>query len=287
MLLLGCNRTLVYEIGPLYVYENTSPKRHLKSPKAFISIAYSDLKGVSISNRELDKLSSIYEGIGDKKLGESLIIQLLLGEVQDSKFDLGLWSFPPQDVFISDEGYGHPLEMLYVIASVFVVDNLGNEGITAFKAWCEQEASHALLAHPTPQSLDIQQERVALGEWRERYPDEYEAVQVYFSNVLERWKTMSSTGFVGLKERMAVEMDWRSSILQPQGSANPLILPESFEEVEGDFGSFIGTVYQTFYHRKPTEFEEWYVEKYIRETPDLSPLGLYYSMMTSDEYRYY
>ncbi len=50
---------------------------------------------------------------------------------------------------------------------------------------------------------------------------------------------------------------------------------------------FITETYNRFYNRNPNEFELWYMKDLIDSNADITPELVYYSMMTSNEYRYY
>ena len=54
-----------------------------------------------------------------------------------------------------------------------------------------------------------------------------------------------------------------------------------------DVPAFVQATYRKFYNRDPNEFEKWQVVNYINTTSNITPELVYYSFMTSDEYRYY
>lgn len=54
-----------------------------------------------------------------------------------------------------------------------------------------------------------------------------------------------------------------------------------------DVPAFVQATYRKFYNRDPNEFEKWQVVNYINGTATITPELVYYSFMTSDEYRYY
>ena len=54
-----------------------------------------------------------------------------------------------------------------------------------------------------------------------------------------------------------------------------------------DVPAFVQATYRKFYNRDPNEFEKWQVVNYINSTSTITPELVYYSFMTSDEYRYY
>jgi len=57
--------------------------------------------------------------------------------------------------------------------------------------------------------------------------------------------------------------------------------------VSGDTLLFISDSYKKFFNRNPTEFEKYQWLQIIRNDPVISPVTVYYSLMTSDEYRFY
>lgn len=65
-----------------------------------------------------------------------------------------------------------------------------------------------------------------------------------------------------------------------------LQLPSS-PSVNGDTAAFIKQVYMKFYNREASVFEEHYLKEQFRLNTSLKPEGLYYALMTSDEYRFY
>lgn len=57
--------------------------------------------------------------------------------------------------------------------------------------------------------------------------------------------------------------------------------------MRADIPTFVEETYLRFYNRKPNEFERWKMKDLIEKGTDITPKMIYYSMMTSDEYRYY
>jgi hypothetical protein len=58
-------------------------------------------------------------------------------------------------------------------------------------------------------------------------------------------------------------------------------------DMRNDVPSFVRSIYSRLFNRDPNELEAFTLEKSINEDPQLTPELIYYSMMTSDEYRYY
>lgn len=74
------DKSYVYEVNDVNVVYDGSSKPNQKTTTEFISIAYSDLFGSTISNTELVKLSTAYSAFGDKKLIEEMIIKNFLNK---------------------------------------------------------------------------------------------------------------------------------------------------------------------------------------------------------------
>ncbi|MBT8195356.1 MAG: hypothetical protein HKO56_02215 [Bacteroidia bacterium] len=71
-------KTYLYEVNPVTVEQDGANKNNLKSDFEFISIAYSDLFGTTISRDDLVDLSLAYASFGDRKLVEDMIIRNFL-----------------------------------------------------------------------------------------------------------------------------------------------------------------------------------------------------------------
>ena len=52
-------------------------------------------------------------------------------------------------------------------------------------------------------------------------------------------------------------------------------------------GKFVDDTYRKFYVRQPSQFERWWLSSKIGSDTALSPELIYYTFLTSDEYRYY
>ena len=57
--------------------------------------------------------------------------------------------------------------------------------------------------------------------------------------------------------------------------------------MSADVSAFVSATYRKFYNRDPNEFEKWQIVNYINTSSNVTPELVYYSFMTSDEYRYY
>ena len=73
-------KSYLYEVEPITVEQDGSNKNNLKSDFEFISIAYSDLFGTTISRDDSVDLSLAYSSFGDRKLIEDMIIRNFLND---------------------------------------------------------------------------------------------------------------------------------------------------------------------------------------------------------------
>jgi hypothetical protein len=74
---LGCKKEtdFVYEVNDVQVSKDKIGKGIPKSTVEFISIAYSDLVGSTISQNDLSRVTLLYLAFGDKRLIEDLLIK--------------------------------------------------------------------------------------------------------------------------------------------------------------------------------------------------------------------
>lgn len=68
----------IYEVNDVQVRQDATGKGILKSTIEFLSIAYSDIYGNTISQNQLNRLSLLYLAFGDKKLLEDLLIKNMI-----------------------------------------------------------------------------------------------------------------------------------------------------------------------------------------------------------------
>ncbi|MBK5284170.1 MAG: hypothetical protein JJE25_02115 [Bacteroidia bacterium] len=78
----GCTKekTYVYDVNNVNIYQPGNSKTTAKTTTEFISIAYADLFNTTISNSKLIELITAYASFGDKKLIEDRIIRQFLAD---------------------------------------------------------------------------------------------------------------------------------------------------------------------------------------------------------------
>lgn len=80
LLQTACNKEkrYIYQVQEQELYQNANEKKTLKTTTQFISIAYSDLFGTSITNAELTKFDVALQAFGDKAVLQDMIVKSLL-----------------------------------------------------------------------------------------------------------------------------------------------------------------------------------------------------------------
>ena len=68
---------------------------------------------------------------------------------------------------------------------------------------------------------------------------------------------------------------------------NQAVIIPSDSEMRTNVDQFLLDTYQKFFNRYPNEFELWHMKNLINENSEITPELVYYSIMTSNEYRYY
>lgn len=74
------DKNIIYDVNDVNVNRPEGNKDYVKSLAEFISIAYTDLFGASISQAQLQTLAVPYSGFGDLKLIEDMIIKNFLND---------------------------------------------------------------------------------------------------------------------------------------------------------------------------------------------------------------
>lgn len=72
------------------------------------------------------------------------------------------------------------------------------------------------------------------------------------------------------------------SLLNRQGAQIP-----TDQQMRSNVTAFVESAYLKFYNRKPNEFETWKLKDIIDKNTDITVKTVYYSLMTSEEYRYF
>jgi hypothetical protein len=68
---------------------------------------------------------------------------------------------------------------------------------------------------------------------------------------------------------------------------NPSAQIPSISDMNNDINQFVIDSYKRVYNRTPNEYEQWFLTNLIQNNSDVTPAVVYYSLMTSNEYRQY
>jgi hypothetical protein len=104
-----------------------------------------------------------------------------------------------------------------------------------------------------------------------------------FATPIEGWKlNQCIADFAATNDKEAM----LDLILRGFLNQNNLPLPTD-TQMRNDIESFVSTTYQKFYHREPSPFEAFKLKQIIENDTALKPVMLYYSFLSSDEYRFF
>lgn len=91
-----------------------------------------------------------------------------------------------------------------------------------------------------------------------------------------------SSAYASFGDRKVIEERIIKNLINDSAAVIP-----AFPSINGDTLLFIENCYKKFYNRIPGSFEKHYWKELIRTNANVNPEVIYYSMMTSDEYRFY
>ncbi len=83
LLQTACTKTIekkryLYQVEEQELYQNSGQKLYLKTTDQFISIAYTHLFGVSITNTELNQYNITLQALGDKATMQDMIVKSMI-----------------------------------------------------------------------------------------------------------------------------------------------------------------------------------------------------------------
>lgn len=90
-------------------------------------------------------------------------------------------------------------------------------------------------------------------------------------------KNYISFGDVGVTEDLIIRNFLNNSAAQ---------IPSKID-MNNDIKQFVINAYKKVYNRTPNEYEQWFLTNLIQNNSDITPDVVYYSLMTSNEYRQY
>lgn len=82
LLQAGCSKEkrYIYQVQEQELYQSAAQKQYLKTTDQFISIAYTHLYGVSITNNQLNQYNVALMALGDKATIQDMIVKSLINK---------------------------------------------------------------------------------------------------------------------------------------------------------------------------------------------------------------
>jgi len=122
---------------------------------------------------------------------------------------------------------------------------------------------------------------------KENLKNEIEFISIAYADVFGTSPNQSSLNalsviYLSFGDKKLIEDLIIKNMLNNAGAQIP-----SDTEMRADIEVFIRNAYLKLYNRQPDEFELWKLNELISSDQSLTAKLIYYSMMTSDEYRYY
>jgi len=90
------------------------------------------------------------------------------------------------------------------------------------------------------------------------------------------------TAYSAFGDKKLIEDRIIRNFLDLPGSSIP-----TSQQMRSDISTFVTNTYKRLFNRSPNEFEKYYLKNMIQNDTTITPQMMYYSFMTSNEYRYY
>ena len=104
-----------------------------------------------------------------------------------------------------------------------------------------------------------------------------------FNTVISNTKLVEiSTAYASFGDKKLIE----DRIIRQFLADTNVVIPAA-STMRNDIALFITQSYGRFFNRSPSDFEKNYLKNVIQNDTAITPAMLYYSFMTSNEYRYY
>jgi hypothetical protein len=112
-------------------------------------------------------------------------------------------------------------------------------------------------------------------------------ISILYANIYQ--KALSPDDLVDISELIASIGDKRiayETVLAKMITDPDIVIPTN-GEMRANIEQFVIDTYKRFYVRFPTEAEKTYLTNYIESNPDVTPVLVYFSFATANEYNYY
>lgn len=144
---------------------------------------------------------------------------------------------------------------------------------------CKKEASYLYETNP----VDVTQD----GGDKTNVKSTIEFISIAYTDIFGREipnaKLVSlNTAYLSFGDKKLVEDMIIRNFLNDTTSTIP-----TMQQMRADVPQFVTTAYNKLLNRNPNEFEKFFISSIIEKDASVSPVMLYYAIMTCNEYRYY
>ena len=261
-------------------------KSRQKSPAAFFSIAWTDIYGTTIPTLELDKFVNSYDASGDKEIVTQLFLKSLIwGEQKDESPEWVRWNFATENFLPEISLSENPASLLFFIHRTFIATQNFNPvaGDRKWVEWVIKNAPGIPEFFTSKNENDFSSSALA---WSQNNQSEWKEAQLMSDSLLGVWKTTYRGDYVSLRDLILKEV---APLFFEIGQTETL-LPEfgiTREILLSDSDRIIQLVYLNLLSRSAHPREISAIRKIANENSDFNMKILFYSIMTSEEYKYF
>lgn len=115
----------------------------------------------------------------------------------------------------------------------------------------------------------------------------FEFISIAYSDIFETTISQNNLGRLSLLYLAFGDKRLIEDLLIKNMLNSPNVQLISNTQMRSNIEGFVSSIYLRIYNREPNELEAYTLAKSITDDASLTPVVIYYSMMTSDEYRYY
>jgi len=165
------------------------------------------------------------------------------------------------------------IKMSALLYSAFFILN------SSFFVSCKKEAQFVYETNP----VDVKQD----GADKANVKSTLEFVSIAYTDVfgkeIPNAKLVNlTTAYLAFGDKKLVEDMIVRNFLNDSTATIP-----TMQQMRSNVPQFVSTTYNKLLNRNPNEFEKFYISNIIEKDATVSPVMLYYAIMTCNEYRYY
>lgn len=288
-------------------------KSKRKSSMSFVGIGYEDIYEAPSDLNSIRQLVRSYAACGDKNIIESILIRSILNknsgvisdsptvqsEQIDSVFAIMIKDCPVYGLNRSKDPLLLCLSVLYYITA----DPKSNviDGYNQYQDWQKNNAPHSPWGlNETPAYFNgtdrSNWEIEYTKQWVKTYSKEYSAFLHFYDSIYPlaappavSGENRNKTFLLNYVNIVQVRAPLVMSLLQEDHLNQEPSLPmtSALIKLRNDPSSFVEQLYENMFMRKPSQIEKEGLLTIIKDNPEITPEIIYYSLMTSPEYKYY